>query len=424
MSDFQEIGVVGAGAMGAALAAEFADAGATVTLLDVTQEIAIEGVARQIKTGGFLDPAAALRIRCGSTSNDMALLAQADWIIEAAAEKLGVKQAILTAIEAVRKPGSIVSSNTSTIPLKRLGDGLAPSLVADLVITHFFNPPRRMTLLEIVGENGCRREAVERIAGFGSDRIGKVVISCRDTPGFIANRLGNYWMAVVLNEAIRSGLPLEEVDAVTGRALGMPVGVFELLDLVGIDLLSLGWGSLQAELPADDALQAYPACPPLVAQMVRDNRLGQKTGIGFRRRNGDGALEALDLSGYVYRPAADTYAPAVEAAGGDLASMLDHDSPSGKFALATVLRMLVYAASLVPTVAESPEIVDRAMRYGYGWRQGPFAMIERLGRSWLTDRLQRQALTIPPRINAMRGGDGGGNIGLEKAAAIRPPLSE
>ncbi len=227
--------VIGAGVMGAAIAAQIANAGVPVLLLDLGTRAA-EAVARMLKTepAPFMVPSAAKLIQTGD-SDDLSGIADCDWIVEAITERLDAKHALYRRIDAVRRPGTPVSSNTSTIPLSALIDGMPDTFAADFCVTHFFNPPRYMRLLELV--TGPANDAA-RVADFCDRMLGKTVVRCKDAPGFIANRIGTYWLQLGVNEAIDLGISVEEADAVVGRPMGIPkTGVFGLLDLVGLDLM-------------------------------------------------------------------------------------------------------------------------------------------------------------------------------------------
>ncbi len=397
MSAIEKATVIGAGTMGSGIAAHLANAGVSVTLLDMDAKLAEAGVARQLKAGGFMDPAFAARIRTSSSVTDLALAADSDWIIEAIAEKPEIKQALYTALEAVRKPGSVVSSNTSTIPLKRLVENMPERFAQDFLITHFFNPPRRMRLFELVAGEATRADARAAVADFADRSLGKAVIPCKDTPGFIGNRIGNYWMMVAENEAIALDLAVEEADAIIGKPFGIPsTGIFGLLDLVGIDLMATILKSLQGALPATDPMQDYAAEPPLVARMIAENRLGRKSGAGFVKLSADRkSREITDLSTGEYRPARPLDSAALAASKGDAKRLMEHDSPGGRFAAVVMGKTLAYAAALVPEIADTPQAVDEAMRTGYGWRQGPFELIDRLGPQWLAGRLEALGVAVP-----------------------------
>lgn len=379
MSEFVTAAVIGAGVMGAGIAAQLADAGLSVVLLDREEAIARAGVDRQLTLGGFRDRARALAIRTGTMEGDLALLGGSDWIIEAAAERLDVKQAILRAVGSVRKPDAIVSSSTSTIPLARLVDGLDGAYAAHVLVTHFFNPPSRMRLLELVSNSATDPDIIAKIDGFSTTYLNKVVVRCADTPGFVANRIGTFWLWSALEAALTFGLEVETADAVLRSPFGAPVGAFAFLDIVGIDLVPIALATLQKELAPDDALQAFSGDLPLIAEMIRLGRTGRKVGAGFMRKSDSGEIEVLDLATGDYRRARPTVAPATEPSPESLRAALADDGPVGRFAWSVMSRTLAYAAALVPSVVRSPDLVDTAMREGYGWRQGPFALIEAIG---------------------------------------------
>lgn len=431
MTDIRKAVVIGAGVMGAGIAAHLANAGTEVVLLDIDAERARAGIARQLAAGGFMQADFAARVRPGATDDDIGLIADADWIVEAVAERLDIKQGLYRAIEARRRPGSIVSSNTSTIPLAALVAGLPETFARDFLITHFFNPPRRMRLLELVSGPMTRADAVATLAQFGAVSLGKQVVRCNDTPGFIANRIGNYWMVLAQNEAIARGLAPEDADAVLGRPFGIPpTGIFGLLDLVGIDLMPMVLRSLQAALPAADPINACEAEPALIAQMIAAGRTGRKAGAGFTRLSADRrSRETLDLTTGAYRPAR----PAAALPASDPRALMDSDTPLGAYAAAVMVRTLGYAAALVPEIADTPDAVDAAMRTGYGWREGPFEMIDRLGAGWLAEHLAGYLDTVPPylRLAATAGGFYGTEAGRRtvllpdgQRRALVPPEGE
>jgi 3-hydroxyacyl-CoA dehydrogenase len=389
--------VIGAGVMGSGIAAHLANAGLEVILLDMDRTLADAGIARQLKAGGFMDPDFAGRIRTGSVTEDIALIADADWIVEAVAEKLDIKQALYARIDQVRKTGGIVSSNTSTIPLQKLVEGMSDRFAADFLVTHFFNPPRVMRLLEIVSGAATRPDVTRAIRAFAERQLGKSVVDCKDTPGFIANRIGTYWMAVAFNEAVGLGMTVEEADAVIGKPFGVPAtGIFGLLDLVGIDLMPLVLRSLQDSVPAGDAINAFAAEHPLMQQMIAAGRLGRKSAAGFYRLSQDRkSRHVIDLATGEYRAARDVASESLIAARGDPRALIAHDGIGGRYAAAVMGRTLAYAAALLPAIADRPETVDEAMRAGYGWKYGPFELIDRLGAGWLAAYLAAHGMAVP-----------------------------
>lgn len=400
MAAIRKAAVIGAGTMGSGIAAHLANAGIEVVLLDLDAKFAAGAVERQIKTHGFMDPAFAARITTGSTGADLALVEGADWIIEAVAERLDIKQALYAALEAHRKPGAAVSSNTSTIPLAHLIEGRSDDFAAHFLITHFFNPPRHMRLLEIVTGPRTEPETAKKIEAFADIRLGKGVVLCRDTPGFIANRIGCYWMAAGINEAITHGISIEEADLVLARPFAVPAtGIFSLTDLVGVDLMPYVLRSQQTSLPADDGIQAYAAEPAVMAKMIAAGHLGRKAGAGFVRVSKDRKTrEVIDLATGDYRPQQKIASESLEAAKGDAKALLTHPGLGGRYALAVMANTLAYAALHAPEIAASPADVDVAMCLGYGWGLGPFELIDRLGAAWFADLLAGTGRAVPPLL--------------------------
>ncbi|MEE9251251.1 MAG: 3-hydroxyacyl-CoA dehydrogenase family protein, partial [Alphaproteobacteria bacterium] len=266
MAEIEKVAVIGAGVMGAGIAAHITNAGVPVVLLDIVPEGAAnrnaiaEGAVKKLldaDPAAFMHKGNAKLVTTGNVEDHLDRVADCDWIIEAVIEKPDAKRAIYGKIEAVRKPGSIVSSNTSTLPLAVLGEGMPDSFARDFLITHFFNPPRYMRLLEVVAGEKTRAEALQAVRRFADLALGKGVVDCKDTPGFIANRIGIYWLQCGVLEAMEAGLTVEEADAVAGRPMGIPkTGVFGLLDLVGLDLMPHVLGSMAGALPETDAFHA------------------------------------------------------------------------------------------------------------------------------------------------------------------------
>ena len=395
------VAVIGAGSMGSGIAAQFANAGLPVDLLDILggedgNAPAEAGIARQAKSRGFMGEAAAGRICPGNTEDDLGRLAAADWIIEVVVEDLEVKRALFRRIEAVRKPGSIVSSNTSTLRRADLVRDMERDFACDFVITHFFNPPRMMPLVELVAgpENDAR--LVARAAEAAEVLLGKTVIACRDTPGFIANRIGCTWMAMAALEARRLSLTIEEADAVHA-AFGAPrTGVFALFDLIGLDLVPRVWQSLMDALPEGDAIRRFDLPgDPLFRNLIEEGRFGRKAGAGFYRKADDGTRQALDLETGAYRPERAVEPGALPGGGRDLAAMLDDGGRLGAYAWRVFALLLRYAAEHGPEIADDAGAVDAAFALGYGWKAGPFALADRLGAQHLAERIAAEGEPVP-----------------------------
>ena len=396
MTQIQKVAVLGAGVMGSGIAAQVANAGHEVILLDIVpkgandRNVLAKGAIERLqktKPAPLMHKRFARRITPGNLEDDLASLAEADWICEAVLENLEVKHKVYADVEANRKQGSIVTSNTSTIPLGKLIEGLPESFRRDFAITHFFNPPRYMRLLEVVGGPDTRADALATLKEFGDKALGKTVVDCNDTPGFIANRIGIYWSYIAMSEAMRLGLTVEEADSIVGRPLGIPkTGIFGLGDLTGIDLAPHVNQSMLNLLPADDAFcQAFDADGPLatlIAKMIEQGRTGRKGGGGFyRRRNegGESVREALDLETGEYRPQQRANLKSARAGRKGLRAVVETEDKGGEYAWAVLSKTLSYVASLVPEIGTDLKAVDAAMKTGYAWKWGPFEQIDMLG---------------------------------------------
>lgn len=414
MAGIEKAGVLGAGVMGAGIAAHLANAGIPVVLLDIVPEGAADRNAiaagalekmKKAKPAPFMSAARARLVTPGNLEDHLELLADCDWIVEAVIERLDVKQAVYRKVDAVRKPGSIVSSNTSTIPISRLVEGLPEAFARDFLVTHFFNPPRYMRLLEIVAGTATRPDAVALLTGFADVRLGKSVVACKDTPGFIANRIGTYWIEAATKAAIEGGLTVEEADSVAGRPMGFPkTGIFGLLDLVGIDLGPHISASLLSTLPADDPYRDIAEDRPLLRKMIAEGYTGRKGKGGFYRLDKEGGKKTklvIDLATGEYRPQVSTRLESVAAGAKDLRKLVEHPDRGGRFAWELLSRTLAYAASLVPAIADDVTAVDEAMRTGYAWRWGPFELLDRLGPAWFAGRLAAEGRPVPPLLAAV-----------------------
>jgi 3-hydroxyacyl-CoA dehydrogenase len=407
--------VIGSGVMGSGIAAQIANAGVPVLLLDIVPEgasdrnaLAEGALARLAKAdpAAFMSKAAARLVTAGNLEDDLERLGEVDWIVEAVVENLEIKRGLYAKLEHVCKPGSVVSSNTSTLPLAELSEGLPENLRRAFLITHFFNPPRYMRLLEVVQGDLTDPEAVARIAAFADHALGKSVIHCRDTPGFIANRIGCYWMQAAFMHAFEMGLPIEEADAVMGRPLGIPkTGVFGLADLVGIDLLPHVSRSLRAALAPDDAFHEVDRDWPLIQRLIETGYTGRKGKGGFYRLNtagGERVKEAIDLRSGEYHPAHKPRLDALRAArSGGARALLEGEEPAARFAWRVMAGTLTYAASLVPEIADDIVAVDRAMRLGYNMKWGPFELLDRIGPAWFRARLEDEGIEVPALLRAV-----------------------
>ena len=413
--EIRRAAVIGAGTMGSGIAAQLANAGIPVLLLDVvppgaTDRNALAGGAlarmRTQQPAPFMSAEAVALVTPGNVDDDLDALHEVDWIIEAVFEDPAVKAPLYARLDAARKPGSIVSSNTSTIPLKALIAGQSEAFASDFAITHFFNPPRYMRLLELVSGPQTRPEVTAALHRVCDVQLGKGVVVCKDTPGFIANRIGTFFMYCAMHEALRHGLSVEEADAVCGKPMGLPkTGVFGLTDLVGLDLMPHIMKSFHATLPAGDAFLALPQTFAPMAALIASGNTGRKSkGGGFTRLvpdpSGARRKEVVDLTTGEYRPERTPQLASLAAARGRnaLATLVSFDDRGGRFAASLLAQALSYAASLVPTIADRISAVDQAMRLGYGWTFGPFELIDQLGAANFAALLGRHDIPMPSLV--------------------------
>ncbi|HIV78528.1 MAG TPA: enoyl-CoA hydratase/isomerase family protein [Candidatus Sphingomonas excrementigallinarum] len=400
--------VIGAGVMGAGIAAQVANAGVPVLLLDIVPKdggdrdaVAKGAVAKMLKTepAPFMSPAAAKLVETGNIEDHLDKVAECDWIVEAVVERLDIKQALYAKLETLKRPGTAVSSNTSTIPLGHLVEGRSEQFKNDFLITHFFNPPRYMRLIEIVTSVHTDAGVAAKVEQFVDHRMGKRIVRAKDTPGFIANRIGTYWLAVAINAAMDQGLTVEEADQIGGRPMGVPkTGIFGLIDLVGIDLMPLLAKSLSSTLPEGDAYFDTIRPLPLVDKMIAEGFTGRKGKGGFyrldRKPDGTKAKQAIDLKtgGYRAEKKPERLPGRAEK---DLAALVATPGKVGDYAWAILGPVLSYAAGLVGEAADDVVAIDDAMKLGYNWKFGPFELIDRMGPGKLAERLRAEGKPVP-----------------------------
>ena len=407
--------VIGAGVMGAGIAAQLANAGFEVELLDRVDPknpgnrsgIAQGAIEKMLKNSpaSFMHKRNAKKVRPGNTEDDMGRLADCDLIIEAVFEDPKVKHDIFKKIDAHRKAGSIVASNTSTIPLKDLTAGQSDQFKKDFVITHFFNPPRYMPLLELITSEYNDKALIEKITRFMDEKMGKGVVVCNDTPGFIANRIGTFWIQCAINEAHNKKLTIEEADAIVGRPMGVPkTGIFGLVDLVGLDLMPHISKSLLSKLPADDGYAKINKTYPVIEKMIADGYTGRKGKGGFYRRNDKKEDLAIDLETGAERPKQRVKMKAADAAKkGGVKALIETSDKGGDYAWAVLKQTLVYAAEHAHTISSDITAVDQAMKLGYNWKYGPFELIDKIGVDYFIKRLEKDGDTVPDLLKTAAG---------------------
>ena len=413
---FQKIAVIGAGTMGSGIAAQIANAGHDVMLFDLPARDGDDKSPAELAIDRLIvsDPPQLMhkrnadRITTGTITDDFDALADCDWIIEAVVERLDIKKDLYRRLDATIGPDCIVSSNTSTIPISLLVEDMPPAFRQRFAITHYFNPVRYMRLLELVRGTETRDDVIDRLADFNDRVLGKGVVRCADTPGFLGNRVGVFALQVGIDEAVRCGLTIEQADALMGRPMGIPkTGVFGLYDLIGIDLMVDVVASLRSILPEGDAFHAVGGENTMITAMIADGFTGNKGRGGFYMTGDGGEQLARPLSGdgetlADWRPASNTLpdsamraADAAATRREPLLEIIDGNDDCARFSRRVLGRVLAYAASLVPDVTTSPQDIDDAMKLGFNWQRGPFEMIDAIGASRMAALLDEAGLETP-----------------------------
>ena len=384
--NIKKVVVIGSGTMGSGIAAQIANAGIDVTLLDLPSK---EGSRNQITENAkerikksrpplLVEKNKGELIKVGNIEDDFNEVAEADWVVEAVVERIDIKHNIYNKIQTTRKNNSIISSNTSTIPLKILSANMSDEMKKNFCITHFFNPVRYMALLEIVTEEFNDIEKINLLKQFCDEKLGKGVIICNDTPGFIGNRIGVYAMQVAMTEAFKMKISIEEADAVFGRPMGIPkTGVFGLYDLIGIDLMADVLKSFIKELPKDDPFHEVAQENPFITKMIEDGYTGRKGKGGFYRMNkesGQKILEAVNLKTGDYSPSKKIDLGIDDKV--NIEYLISRNDKYGEYAWSVLSKIVLYASSLIPDVTSEHNNIDEAIRLGFNWTMGPFEILD------------------------------------------------
>ena len=380
--EIKKVVVIGSGTMGSGIAAHLCNANVPVTLLDLTTEIS-EKARERIKKSRpplLIDKSKIDNIDVGNINDNFNVVSEADWVVEAVVERIDIKHNIYEKIFKERKAGSIISSNTSSIPISILSEKLSAEDKKDFCITHFFNPVRYMDLLEIVKSENNDLNKIDSLKKFCEISLGKGAIVCNDTPGFLGNRIGVFAMQVAMTEAFKMKMSIEEADAVFGRPMGIPkTGVFGLYDLIGIDLMADVLKSFIKELPKSDEFQEVAKEIPLVKKLIETGYTGRKGKGGFYRMNkieNKKILEAINLETGEYHP---TQKINIKSNKVDLKALINRDDKYGEYAWSVISKIINYASSLVPGITDEFNDIDEAMRLGFNWSKGPFEMLEEIG---------------------------------------------
>ncbi|MGA9884669.1 MAG: 3-hydroxyacyl-CoA dehydrogenase NAD-binding domain-containing protein [Candidatus Acidiferrales bacterium] len=428
--------VLGAGTMGSRIAAHLANAGIPCFLLDIVpteltsdekrkglttensavrNRIVLSGLeaAKKARPAAFFTPETARLITPGNFDDNLTWCAQADWIIEAVAEDLEIKRKLFERVEAVRKPGTLVTSNTSGLPIREISDGRSEDFQQHWAGTHFFNPPRYMKLAELIAGPKTLPEVMEALSEICDVRLGKGVVLAKDTPNFIANRIGTFSMLNAIRQMQALDMTIEEVDACTGPALGWPrSATFRTADIVGLDVLVHVIRNLYDNIPDDESREMFRV-PPLIEEMMQRKWLGEKTGGGFYKRvkgaGGESEILTLDWHTMEYRPQKKAKFASIEAGKSieDTAERVKalfepaleaKGDKASQFLWASIGDTFLYTARRIPEIANSILDVDKAMSWGFGWELGPFKMWDAIGMERVVKALQREGKQMPPLV--------------------------
>ena len=428
MKRINKVAVLGAGTMGARIAAHFANAGVPSYLLDIVppdadaparNKIAAAGLeaARKSKPAAFMDPSLARLVTVGNFEDDLKKLAEVDWIIEAVVENLDLKRGLLRKVEAIRKPGTIITTNTSGLPVGKIAEGFSADFRRSWFGTHFFNPPRYMRLLELIPTPDADRALIDTVSQFCDVRLGKGVVLAKDTPNFIGNRIGTFSVLNVVRIMQEMDLSVEDVDALTGQAVGWPKSAtFRTIDLVGLDVLGHVVGNMTANVHDE---RSDLGLPDFFSQMIQRKWLGDKTKGGFYKKvkTGDGKEDermALDWKTLEYRPrqkpkfAALDMAKNIEENGARLRMLLGFEGSgpqkgdkAGAFLWAALSDLWTYAANRVPEISDSIVEIDRAMRLGFNWELGPFELWDAAGVEATVVRMKKEAKPVAANLEKL-----------------------
>ena len=427
--------VLGAGTMGSRIAAHIANAGVPVVLLDIVPPgtvpdtpkpernkfllAALDGLKKS-KPAAFYTPDSARLITIGNFDDDLALIADCDWIIEAVAENLNIKHSLLTKVQQHLHPGAILTTNTSGLPISSIAQGLNDAVQSHFFGTHFFNPPRYMRLLEIIPTSATDPADIAAISSFCDQRLGKSIVHSHDTPNFIANRVGTFSMSNAIRLMMSQGLTIEEVDALTGSALGWPrTGTFRLGDMVGVDILAHVSSNFAAQAERIKDERAEVGLAPFISKMLENKWLGDKTKQGFYKKEGrdDQGRDirlVLDWQTLEYQPSTRPKFPAlemaknVESTPARIAQLLHADPRSDKaaaFYWPLLTQLFTYAANRIPpienSIADNIFEIDTAMRTGFNWELGPFEMFDAAGVRDTTEKMRAAGSPISPNVEKL-----------------------
>ncbi|MCW5960516.1 MAG: enoyl-CoA hydratase/isomerase family protein [Pyrinomonadaceae bacterium] len=418
----EKAAVLGAGTMGAAIAAHLSNAGIKTLLLDIaphgedakdnnTVVNSLFEAAKKLKPAPFMLGSNANLIETGNFTDDMSKLKDCDLVIEAVVERLDIKHKLFAEVDKHRKPGSIIASNTSGIPIKSIAEPFSDDFKAHFLGVHFFNPPRYMKLVEVIPTEWTKPEIACKMFGFLDQRLGKGVVGAKDEPNFIANRVGTFGMMATIHEMLRMGFTPTEVDQMTGKAMGhASSATFRTSDLVGLDVLAHVNNNLYPAIPDDEDREAF-VIPDVVNQMLEKKFLGDKTGGGFYKKSkdaeGNRVILELDLNTFEYKPQEKTKFPELDAAKQienrekRIKQLVWGKDNVGEFLWKTTSRTLRYAANRIPEIADTVVEIDNAMKWGFGWEIGVFETWDAIGVRESVERMKEEGQPVPESVEKM-----------------------
>ncbi len=415
----EKVAVLGAGTMGARIAAHLANAGVACYLLDIVPRNATDRnalakagleAAKKSRPAAFFLPELASRITVGNFEDNLDFCGQSDWIIEAVAENLEIKRKLFERVDQHRRPGTPVSTNTSGLPVRTIAEGRSDDFQQHFCGTHFFNPPRYMKLVELIPGPRTHAAVLDALGDFCDRRLGKGVVVAKDSPNFIANRIGTYSMLNVLRLMKEMDLTIEEIDACTGPVVGWPKSAtFRTADIVGLDVLVHVVRNIYETAVNDESREAYRV-PPLVEEMIKRGMLGEKSGGGFYKRvkkPGESEILTLDWHTMEYRPRQKArfgsieMGKTIEDTRERLRALLAAGDKASKFLWASISEMCLYAARRVPEIADRIVDVDRAMKWGFAWELGPFELWDAVGAPEMAAKIEKEGRALPPLVTKL-----------------------
>ena len=409
LKEINKVGVLGTGVMGAQIAAHLSNAKIPVYAFDMEQEVAEKGIefCKNLKPNPFYNPKTADLITCFNYNDHLDKLKECDWIVEVISERLDWKQDLYNKIAPYVSSNAVITSNTSGIALSDLTANLPENLKNRFFITHFFNPPRYMKLVEIISDNSTDKSAVSFMDNFLQEKLGKGVVHAKDTPNFIANRIGVYGMMVTLDEAVKKNLSIEDVDALTGTLIGRPKSAtFRTADVVGLDTMAFV-AKTAYDKCLDDSEREIFKIPEYLNQMLDKKWLGQKTKQGFYKKIDKGVIHSIDLKTLEYTPMNKKRYGAIALAKertlltDKLKAIVDSKDLAGEFVWATMSRSLLYSINNLLSIADNVVDVDNALKWGFGWDFGPFEILDAIGVEYFISRLKKEGKSIPSWLDKM-----------------------